>query len=106
MLTCPNPSCKKQLPALTRTCRFCQSDLSLLVEYADHLQGALGRAESRFPGYPALAGQHFDYLRQQLELWRAGVRGGTFGPIMTAAVRNITDEQIRAVALYYSQLPP
>nr|WP_284701011.1 c-type cytochrome [Rhodoplanes tepidamans] len=67
--------------------------------------GAAGRAETNLPGYPALAGQHRDYLEQQLKLWRAGTRGGTHGQIMRAAARNLTDEQIRAVALYYARLP-
>ncbi len=45
MLTCPNPSCKKPLPALTRTCPSCQADLSLLVDYVGEMDDALGRAE-------------------------------------------------------------
>jgi hypothetical protein len=44
MFSCPNPSCKKPLPALTRTCSFCRTDLSLLVDYAGDLQSALERA--------------------------------------------------------------
>ena len=67
--------------------------------------GPQGRAGEKYPGYPAIAGQHRDYLEQQLKLFRAGVRGGKFGAIMTAAVRTITDEQIAAVALYYARLP-
>ena len=47
MLTCPNPSCRKPLPALTRMCSFCQADLGLLVDYVDQLQGALDRAAGR-----------------------------------------------------------
>jgi hypothetical protein len=46
MISCPNPSCKKPLPALTRTCSFCQTDLSLLVDYAGDLQSSLDRAEA------------------------------------------------------------
>jgi cytochrome c553 len=66
--------------------------------------GPRGRAEDKNPRYPALAGQHYHYLVNQLELWRAGVRGGTFAELMSTNVRNITDEQIRAVALYYAGL--
>lgn len=66
--------------------------------------GPQGTAAEKNPRYPALAGQHFDYLQQQLKLWRARGRGGTFDEIMAAAVRNITDEEIRAVSLYYANL--
>jgi len=45
MLTCPNPSCNKPLPALSRMCSYCQADLSLLVDYVDQLDDALARAE-------------------------------------------------------------
>jgi hypothetical protein len=45
MLTCPNPSCRKPLPALTRTCSYCRADLSLLVDYVGQLEGAVGRAQ-------------------------------------------------------------
>jgi hypothetical protein len=46
MISCPNPSCRKALPELSRTCRFCQADLSLLVDFVGELQGALDRAEA------------------------------------------------------------
>jgi cytochrome c553 len=67
--------------------------------------GADGRAEGMDPRYPALAGQRFEYLQQQLKLWRAGLRGGTFDAIMSMVVRDLTDEQIRAVSLYYASIP-
>jgi hypothetical protein len=44
MMTCPNPSCGKALPALMRACPSCQADLSLLVDYVDQLHNALDRA--------------------------------------------------------------
>ena len=66
--------------------------------------GPKGQAEGKNPRYPALAGQHFAYLEQQLKLYRAGVRGGTFDQIMSMVVRNMTDEQVRAVSLYYANL--
>jgi hypothetical protein len=46
MIACPNPSCRKPLPALARTCSYCQADLSLLVEYVDELQAAVDRAQT------------------------------------------------------------
>jgi cytochrome c553 len=66
--------------------------------------GEDGRAEGMNPRFPALAGQHFDYLRYQLELWRAGLRGGTFGELMSSAVRNLTDQEVQALAAYYANL--
>jgi hypothetical protein len=46
MLTCPNPTCRKPIAALERECPRCRTDLSLLVDYVDHLQGGLSRAEA------------------------------------------------------------
>ncbi|MGD9510179.1 MAG: c-type cytochrome [Geminicoccaceae bacterium] len=66
--------------------------------------GADGRAGDRLPAYPALAGQHAPYLVQQLRLWRAGIRGGRHGNLMTAAAANLSDGQIAAVASYFAGL--
>ncbi len=46
MLTCPNPVCKKSLTRLNRQCPHCRTDLGLLVDYVDHLQVALERADA------------------------------------------------------------
>src|SRR5262249_33517991 len=46
MLTCPNPTCGKKLATLERECPRCRTDLSLLVDYVDHLQDGLARAEA------------------------------------------------------------
>jgi cytochrome c553 len=74
------------------------------VPACEACHGPNGRAEGKNPRYPALAGQQYAYLEQQLKLWRAGTRGGSFDQIMAIAVRNLTDEQIRDVSLYYSNL--
>lgn len=61
-------------------------------------------ARDRNPAYPRIAGQHEAYLRLQLELFRAGHRGGgPYADIMRQAAQPLTDEQIRAVARYYAQ---
>jgi len=39
--------CKKSLPELERHCPACRTDLSLLVDYTDHLEVGLERAEER-----------------------------------------------------------
>jgi cytochrome c553 len=66
--------------------------------------GEKGRAEGMNPRFPAIAGQHFNYLVYQLKLWRAGSRGGTFGELMSSAASSLTDQEIRAVAAYYAGL--
>src|SRR5690242_14009818 len=43
MLTCP--MCKKSVRLSSRECPTCRTDLSLLVEYVDHLEEGLARAE-------------------------------------------------------------
>ncbi len=45
MLTCP--MCKKSVRGASRQCPTCRTDLSLLVDYSDHLQTGLERAEER-----------------------------------------------------------
>jgi hypothetical protein len=44
MLTCP--MCKKTVAGLERRCRTCQTDLSLLVDYVEHLDDGLTRAQA------------------------------------------------------------
>ncbi|CAO3435139.1 c-type cytochrome [Azospirillum endophyticum] len=57
--------------------------------------------------YPSLDGQHASFIAGQLRLWRDGARGNTaLSRIMEAAVRRMTDEQIDAVAEYYSRRAP
>src|SRR4051812_40529716 len=45
MLTCP--MCKKSVRDPARQCPTCRTDLSLLIDYSDHLQTGLERAEER-----------------------------------------------------------
>jgi cytochrome c553 len=57
------------------------------------------------PAYPAVDGQYASYISQQLRLFRDGVRSGTaYADIMAAVARNMTEEEIEAVAAYYSAL--
>jgi len=66
-----------------------------------------GPGVPRDPRYPSLAGQYEGYLADQLRLWRDGGRGDTpLSRIMGAAVRGLTDGQIRAAAAYYAAIPP
>ncbi|HMB93649.1 MAG TPA: c-type cytochrome, partial [Rhodothermales bacterium] len=62
---------------------------------------------SHNPAYPILAGQYADYLVLQLDLFKAGHRGGTaYARLMRPAVHQLTPEQMRDVAAYYQSLSP
>lgn len=61
----------------------------------------------RSPYYPRLAGQHANYLQQQLQLLQQGARGGTpYAHIMQTIAQRLEAEQIEAVAAFYASLPP
>jgi cytochrome c553 len=56
--------------------------------------------------FPALGGQHRDYLRRQLLLWKAGTRGGSaYSEIMQTIVARMSLEDLEASARYYASLP-
>jgi cytochrome c553 len=56
--------------------------------------------------FPSLAGQYADYTILQLRLWKQGKHcGGAFSEIMEPIVAAMTDEEMRAVALFYEGLP-
>ncbi|MGE4055276.1 MAG: c-type cytochrome [Vicinamibacterales bacterium] len=62
-------------------------------------------SHERNPTYPNLAGQDAAYIVQQLELLKAGVRGGTeFEHVMRKVAANLTAQDIRDVAQYYSSI--
>lgn len=55
---------------------------------------------------PAIAGQHQQYLFNQLLLWRQGRRGGTkAAQLMHMMATELDETQMRALAAYYSSLP-
>ena len=55
------------------------------------------------PLYPSLAGQHEDYLERVLKDYRDG---GRKNPVMGGFVAQLTDEDIKELAEYYSQQRP
>ncbi|MBK8908528.1 MAG: c-type cytochrome [Rhodospirillales bacterium] len=66
-----------------------------------------GRSVQPHPLYPRLAGQRAGYLEQQLRAWQQDTRGGTpFAHIMRTIAARMSDDQIRAVTLYYQSLAP
>ena len=67
--------------------------------------GCHGEA-GRNPHYPELSGQPGEYIAAQLNLFRAGNRGGTrFQHLMQAAAKNLSDDEIAALAAYFAQRP-
>ena len=68
--------------------------------------GVDGLAVGKDPRFPAIAGQSSHYLELQLRLWRDGAHEpGPIGQLMASASKELTDEHIRALALYYSAPP-
>jgi cytochrome c553 len=68
--------------------------------------GVNGLAENKDPRFPAITGQSRHYLEQQLRLWRDGAhQAGPVGRLMASASKKLTDEHIKALALYYSAPP-
>lgn len=55
--------------------------------------------------YPALSGQHADYVKKQLENYKSGTRGKTGNPgIMYDIAKKMSPEEIEAVANYVQGL--
>jgi cytochrome c553 len=54
--------------------------------------------------FPRLAGQHREYLVDQMEKFRSGARGGPAASPMRAIARRMTDEEIRAVSEFLAGL--
>lgn len=64
--------------------------------------GAHGRGDAA-AGFPRLAGQGAAYLAKQLRDFRGGRRANS---VMDAAVKNLSDAEITAVAAYYASQHP
>ncbi|MFO7529988.1 MAG: c-type cytochrome [Marinobacter sp.] len=50
--------------------------------------------------FPAIAGQHPNYIRSQLNAWKNNQRNNDPNQLMTAVAERLTEEQIDAVAAY------
>lgn len=68
-----------------------------------HGPGGIGRN----PHYPTLAGQHAEYLRLQLTLFKDRRRGGTpYQHIMRRLASQLSEEDMQDVAAFFASLPP
>jgi cytochrome c553 len=56
------------------------------------------------PVFPRLGGQHAPYLAGQLRAWKAGTRKNDPNRLMQPIAAQLTDEEIDAVAAYFSKL--
>jgi len=52
------------------------------------------------PEIPRLAGQYYDYLVHSMRAYRSGARQN---PMMSPMAKPLTDEEIKAVAWYFSK---
>ena len=58
---------------------------------------------SAVPANPSLAGQHADYITTQLAHFKAGIR---VNPIMQGMASTLSDADIKALGVYFSQQKP
>lgn len=58
------------------------------------------------PTYPFLGGQYAIYLEFQLKAWKTGRRKGDGFGVMENIAKRMSDEEIRAVSLYYASMRP
>ena len=52
--------------------------------------------------FPGISGQHANYLKAQLQAWRAGTRANDPLGLMKAAADHLTEAEIDAVSAYYA----
>ena len=55
--------------------------------------------------FPAIAGQHFGYIRDQLQNWQQGERDNDPQQLMATIAERMTDDDINAVAAWLSTQP-
>lgn len=82
------PAALAQTPAKAGLCAACH--------------GANGK--SVIPGYPHLAGQNAQYLESSMKAYKNKQRQGTNAVIMQAQAMPLTDDEIKELALYFSQM--
>ncbi len=58
------------------------------------------------PHYPYLAGQFATYMELQFRFWKEGVRRNDHYGVMTDIANRLTDEDVRAVSIYFESLRP
>lgn len=78
-------------------------DLAAEIHRCDDCHGPSGHADV-LPVNGRIAGQNEDYLVYILEQYRAGRLAGVNAAVMIYCVRQLSDDDIRALAHYYAHL--
>ena len=64
-----------------------------------------GDGRTRFQIYPRIAGQSYEYLFISLKEFRTHERRQAYASQMWPAMEKLSDQDIRDIAAYYSELP-
>lgn len=83
---------------------YAQGSAERGIQACANCHGPAGSGLNRV--YPPLLGQPASYVDAQLRLWRDGVRRNDINKVMGAVARRMTDEDIRAAALYVAGISP
>jgi cytochrome c553 len=82
---------------------FVNSSLSNMGLACINCHGVRGKGlEQQISAFPVIGGQHKDYLRQQLQNFRDGLRTNSPNDIMNRITVSLTDAQIESLAEYVS----
>jgi cytochrome c553 len=55
-------------------------------------------------GFPKISGQHADYIKSQLQMFRDGARGNDMNAMMRDVAKKLTDEEIETLSQYVGGL--
>jgi cytochrome c553 len=75
-----------------------------LIPACNSCHGAKGEGNPRSKGMPMLAGQGVDYFKQTMQAYRSGARANDVYSVMRSLAKNLTDDEIAALASYYAGL--
>jgi cytochrome c553 len=73
-----------------------------LIPACNTCHGRKGEGNPGSKGMPALAGQTVDYLKATMQAYRSGARANDVYSVMRSISKNLTDQEIAALAAYYA----
>ena len=84
---------------------FTEGDMSKGVLPCEGCHGVGGKGQAPdVSDYPVIGGQQKSYLKAQLDHWRSGQRSNSANGVMNQIAKNLTDDEIEALADYISGL--